>query len=146
MSKQLDEANEAIEQVRAQLGDLVSNNSNAAIDLETGYELLHKIKDLSDARDAVAEVEYALSVLDRRGVVYKVWGREDVKKKLAEFPEFKNLSGARINAIVDHVTEGDDWVSMSEVTADDEVKLWGIIQGTAGDHPDWFPPSVLKNL
>lgn len=143
MSKQLDEANEAIELVRDQLAELVSNKSNAVMDLETGYELLHKIKDLSDARDALAEVEYALSVLDRHHVVYKVWSREDVLAKLAQF---EGLSDAEMKLIVAHVTEGDDWASMSEVTSDDEVKLWGIIQGTAGDHPDWFPPSVLKNL
>jgi len=78
--------------------------------------------------------QVATKLLSRLGLAYRVWGADDIQRRL-------NILDAEPHdeaAIIKHVMEGDDWSTMSEETSTDDANLWYLIEGTRGDHPEWF--------
>lgn len=133
--KKLDDVNAAIEATRDELAAAVARPGKD-MDLEHGYELLHKLQELTKQRDELAEINDALEVLNRHGVVYKVFTEEDVARRVAQIDDIKMSDRPKI---VKHVVEGDDWSSMAEEVVEEDANIWAMISGTAQDHPEWFP-------
>lgn len=137
--------NERIEQLRNKLFRTVENTSD--LDLDESYDLLRELREVSNERDAVAlrdlEVASALEVLNRHKVAYKVWGEEDLRRRIHGLP---GMAEPEIQKIIDHAMEGDDWVTMTEETYMDDQNVWAIIKGTAGDHPEWFSDAAREQL
>lgn len=138
--KKLADLDAAIEAARSHLGMVVASKE---VNLEQGYELLHKIQKWSQEKEKAEEIIAAVEVLTKHGVAFKVFTEEDVYSRIDQLPYIK--MGDR-RKIVQHVVEGDDWSSMAEQTADEDARLWAIIKGTAGDHPEWFSPEALRKL
>ena len=138
--KRLADLDAAIEAARVHLSMLVANKE---IDLEKGYELLHKIQDWSQEKEKIEEIVAAVEVLDKHGVAYKVFTEQDVYLRIDQLPGIKMADRRKI---VQHVVEGDDWLTMVEETPEEDANIWAIIKGTAHDHPEWFTPEALEKL
>lgn len=129
-----------IESYRQVLAALVSKKE---VDLEQGYELLHKIQEFSKEKEKLEEIHAAVEVLKKHGVAFKVFTEEEVYSRVDQLPGIKMADRRKI---VQHVVEGDDWSSMSEFVAEEDANIWAIIKGTAGDHPEWFSAEALEKL
>lgn len=136
--------NARIEQLRQ---ELFTNVQAEDLDIDTSYALMRELREVSNKRDAEAlrhlEVGAALDTLKRHGVVFKVWGEEELRQRVEQLP---GMTLGNIDKIVDHGLEGDDWATMGEVTAEEDANIWAIIKGTAGDHPEWFSHEAREKL
>lgn len=145
MSQKLQDLNAKVENLRSQLALLVADKN--AVDVEEGYRLLRELNETQTERDVWAhrdlEVAEALNVLRTYGVVFKVWGEKELREYVDTLP---NLIEGDCEKIVEHIVEGDDWAGMAEVTDNEEQQLWGMIHGTAHDHPEWFSAEALQKL
>jgi hypothetical protein len=96
-------------------------------------------KELDAERTRIGDVNAAKYLLSRHGYAFKIFGPEDVERHLLSM-EDNDGGGREIAKIVDHVVNGDDWQTMADVTDADEANIWALIEGTRGDHPEWFGP------
>lgn len=83
------------------------------------------------------DLNAAKYLLAKHGYAFKIFGPEDVER-LLQAAEDQDGAGRDIAKIVSHVVDGDDWGTMSDVNDNDEANLYAIIDGTRGDHPEWF--------
>lgn len=104
---------------------------------------MHKIQGSLREKDKLEEINAAVEVLKKHGVVYKVFTEEEVYSRVDQLPGIKMADRRRI---VQHVVEGDDWSTMSDFVAEEDANIWAIIKGTAGDHPEWFSAEALEKL
>jgi hypothetical protein len=82
------------------------------------------------------DLNAAKHLLRTHGFAFKIFGEEDVRRVLRERDE--NLTDSNKARIVEHVMQGDDWASMSEILPEEEANIHAIINGTEHDHPEWF--------
>jgi cysteinyl-tRNA synthetase len=138
--KKLADLDAAIEAARTHLGMVVASKE---VNLEQGYELLHKIQKWSQEKEKLEEILAAVEVLTKHGVAFKVFTEEDVYRRVDQLPYIKMADRRKI---VQHVVEGDDWDTMTVESAEEDANIWAMIKGTAGDHPEWFSPEALRKL
>lgn len=138
--KRLADLDAAIEAARTHLSMLVAKKE---VNLEQGYELLHKIQKWSQEKEKLEEIHKAVEVLRKHGVAFKVFTEDDVYSRVDQLGYIKMADRRKI---VQHVVEGDDWSTMSDLTAEEDSNIWAIIKGTAGDHPEWFSAEALEKL
>jgi hypothetical protein len=94
-------------------------------------------EELRVAKERVEDLNAAKYLLNKHGYAFKIFGPEDVET-LLQSAEDNDGAGRDIAKIVSHVVEGDDWQTMADVTDGDEANLYALIEGTQGDHPEWF--------
>lgn len=93
--------------------------------------------ELDSTRGRVEDLNAAKYLLSKHGYAFKIFTPEDVER-LLEAVEDHDGAGRDIAKIVEHVVNGDDWQTMSDVNDNDEQNLFALIEGTHGDHPEWF--------
>jgi hypothetical protein len=94
-------------------------------------------KELDAETEREADMITVRSLLAKHGCAYRIF-TPDAVRRLLESAEDSDGAGRDIESIVSHVVEGDDWHTMSDYTEDDEANLYALIEGTRGDHPEWF--------
>lgn len=98
-------------------------------------------EELADIRGILTDdaVNTALNILNRAGFVSKVYGPEDVHEVLYQYVADNNVDALTYrDEITQHIMEGDDWEGILD-TGDSMDYIWGMIDGTRNDHPEWFP-------
>lgn len=100
-------------------------------------ELVEAQAEVDSERIRVEDLNAAKYLLNKYGYAFKIFTPEDVERRLLE-SEAYDQAGRDIAKIVAHVVEGDDWQTMAEETPEDDANIWAIIDGTRGDHPEWF--------
>lgn len=76
----------------------------------------------------------AIKILEGQGCIVKIWEAESVRARV----ESIRPAVADVDAIVEHVVNGDDWENLLNTTAEEDTMIFEMIEGTRGDHPEWF--------
>jgi uncharacterized protein (UPF0147 family) len=88
-----------------------------------------------------ADVAEAVRLLQKHGITFRLYTREDVDKILDEYAQDPNEpldTRTFREELVEFIMEGQDWSKLSEKGQDDEVTLWLLVEGARNDHPEWF--------
>jgi hypothetical protein len=99
--------------------------------------ILNLKKELDAEMEREADMATAKALLNKYGYAFKIFTPDYVCRQL-ESDEDNDGGGRDIEKIVEHVVKGDDWQTMADYNTEDMENLWAIIEGTRGDHPEWF--------
>lgn len=98
--------------------------------------------ELTLAEDVVvADVAEAVRLLQKHGLAFRIYTREDVDKMLDQYAQDdKDPVDTRTfrEELVEFIMNGQDWKNLSQKGFDDEVTLWTMVEGARNDHPEWF--------
>jgi hypothetical protein len=94
--------------------------------------------ELDSERTRVEDLNAAKYLLNKHGYAFKIFTPEDVERRVDALQDREDLDEVHVAKIVEHVVNGDDWQTLSEETAEDDANIYAIIEGTRGDHPEWF--------
>lgn len=108
-----------------------------------GLEKAHGLRAEQQLIRKFIDVLKDAEVLAKHGIFVKMFDRVTVANVLDRF----DADLVDKEAIITHVMEGDGWQpEVLTFNDDDEQRIWGIIRGTAGDHPEWFGEEALKEM
>lgn len=87
-------------------------------------------------------VNPALHMLANAGFIAKIYGPEDVHEALDQYGTDDEDAPVDTQTYRDqitrHIMEGDDWAGILDTEYGMDY-LWGMVEGTHNDHPEWFP-------
>lgn len=99
-------------------------------------------QELTATEDIVAfDVAEAVRLLQKHGLAFRIYTREDVDKMLDLYAEDLNDpvdTRTFREELVGFIMGGQDWTSLSQKGYDDESALWNLVSGARNDHPEWF--------
>lgn len=96
-------------------------------------EALQVVDGLELTDEEIAKL--ATKMLHARGFAVKIFGREDVAHRVNQLD---HVTAENKEKVIDHIMQGDDWVTMEEENHLEDGNFWALISGTRHDHPDWF--------
>jgi uncharacterized protein YodC (DUF2158 family) len=88
-----------------------------------------------------ADIEKAKQLLQKHGIPFRIYSREDVDKMLNVYEQDPNdpLDTRTFRSeIAAFIMEGQDWKNLSDKGQDDEAAIWDMVEGARNDHPEWF--------
>ena len=98
--------------------------------------------ELTLAADVEAEdVAKAIALLQKHGIAFRIYTREDVDKMLDAYAQDDNDpvdTRTFREELVEFIMNGQDWKDLSRKGFDDESTLWNLVEGVRNDHPEWF--------
>lgn len=100
---------------------------------EQAIDLLNAL-DLNNADLA----KVATEVLHGRGFAVKIYGADDIRQRLYNTTALQ----AHYDDIIGHIMNGDDWATMEEEVYLEDGNIYALIEGTHGDHYEWFAPEA----
>lgn len=101
------------------------------------FQMTEKMTVVDALRTREEDLNAAKFLLNKHGFVFRIWLPEDVESRVRKLVA-EHGKDFEVAKIVAHVVNGDDWATMSDETTDDDSKIWAMIWGTQGDHPEWF--------
>lgn len=100
--------------------------------------MTEKMAEVDAERTHIEDLNAAKFLLNKHGYAFKIWGPDDIERRIDMMMQAEAFDRVEVAKVVSHVMEGDDWASQSEETYVDDANLYALIEGTRGDHPEWF--------